>query len=186
MDNDADVLGYQSVMLERDGSIISEKGDSVLVFPGLEEGDYYVTVRHRNHLGLTTNTPIFLSIIDPPTIDFSDPNTPVKGGANAGKIIGGKRSLWGGDLNGDGKVIYQGPNNDVFRLFSKVISSPDNATNLANYIVPGYETTDFNMDGKSIYQGPNNDRSHLLLYSILSHPGNFALLANYIALDFIP
>ena len=119
-------------------------------------------------------------------VDFNDPNLSIKGGASAGKISNGKRTLWGGDYNGDGRIIYQGPFNDVFVLFSRVVGDANNTDNLANFIVTGYEQQDFNMDGKTIYQGPLNDRSSLLFYSILSHPNNIALLANYIALDFIP
>ena len=36
--------------------------------------------------------------------------------------------LWAGDLRPDGRVIYQGPNTDVFQLFLQVISDPDNVT----------------------------------------------------------
>lgn len=184
--NEAEVLGYQSVVLRRNGELVGENGDSILVFPGLEEGDYYVSLRHRNHLGIMTLDPVFLSVLDPILIDFSDPATPIKGGTTAGKNVNGKRMLWGGDFNGDGKVVYQGPNNDVFYLFTRVVGDANNTDNLANYIVPGYELQDFNLDGKVIYQGPLNDRGAMLFYSILSNPNNGALLANFITLDFIP
>jgi|GEM_PF-3494458 len=186
MNNEAEVLGYQSVVLKKNGQVMGENGDSLLVFPGLDEGDYYVTIRHRNHLGETTNDPIFLSIIDPPLVDFTDTSMPVKGGTAAGRLVNGKRSLWSGDFNGDGKVIYQGPFNDVFTLFSKVVGNSENTTNLANFIVSGYKTEDFNLDGKTIYQGPGNDRSYLLLNTILASPSNVTLLANFIVSDFIP
>lgn len=102
------------------------------------------------------------------------------------KTNAGKRALWGGDFNSDGRIIYQGPYNDIFNLFTKVVGYEDNTTNLANFIVPGYELQDFNLDGKVIYQGPLNDRGAMLFGSILSNPGNGSLLANYITLDFIP
>ncbi len=184
--NEADILGYATVLLKRDGEIVSEKGDSVIVFMGLDEGDYYVSIRHRNHLGLMTNTPVFLTISDPPMVDFTNVNLPIRGGNNAGKTNNGKRTLWGGDFNGDGRIIYQGPYNDVFSLFTRVVGDGNNAMNLANFIVPGYELQDFNLDGKVIYQGPLNDRGAMLFGSILSNPGNTAMLSNYITLDFVP
>ncbi|GEM_PF-3977829 len=186
IDNLAKVDAYATVVLKRNGEIVSEKGDSVIVFKGMPEEDYYVALRHRNHLGMVTEYPVYLSVSDPPLVDFTDPTTPIKGGNTAGRMNLGKRTFWGGDFNGDGKLIYQGPYNDVFFLFSRVVGDVNNATNLANFIVPGYEAQDFNLDGKVIYQGPNNDRSALLLHSILSHTGNTSLLANYIVLDLIP
>ncbi len=186
MDNAALIKGYATVLMRRDGSIVSETGDSVIVFRRLLEDDYLVSIRHRNHLGLMTDKPFFLSISSPPLVDFTNTAVPMKGGGSAGRVYNGKRFLWGGDLNGDGKVIYQGPGNDVFRLFARIINEEGNVDNLANYIVPGYEHADLNMDGKVIYQGPNNDRSPLLTNSILAHTGNGSLLANFIVMDFIP
>lgn len=184
--NDKQVIKVITALTCRDGEIVSEEGDPVLYFPGVPEGQYYVVLQHRNHLGLMTDVPFYLTTINTPTLDFMDLSLPVRGGNSAGRLSGGKRTLWGGDYNCDGKVVYQGPYNDVFNLFSRVVGDSQNSENLANYIVPGYELQDFNLDGKTIYQGPLNDRGAMLFNSILSHPLNIALLANYIALDAVP
>jgi uncharacterized repeat protein (TIGR01451 family) len=184
--DDRDIVGYATVVIKRDGSIMVENGDSVIVFKDLPENDYYVSIRHRNHLGMMTNLPIYLTAENPPLVDFTDPALPLRGSATAGRMFNGKRMMWGGDFNEDGKVIYQGPFNDVFFLFSRVLADPKNTENLANYIVPGYELNDFNLDGKVIYQGPNNDRAPLLYHTVLSHPDNTALLANFIAVHKLP
>ncbi len=184
--NDKQVIKAITALTCRDGEIVSEEGDPVLYFPGVPEGNYYVVLKHRNHLGMMTDVPFYLTTINTPTLDFMDLSLPVRGGNSAGRLSSGKRNLWGGDYNGDGKVVYQGPYNDVFNLFSRVVGDSQNSENLANYIVPGYELQDFNLDGKTIYQGPGNDRGAMLFNSILSHPLNVALLANYIALDAVP
>ncbi|MBI5916144.1 MAG: Ig-like domain-containing protein [Bacteroidetes bacterium] len=184
--NAAEVMGYATVIMQRDGDIVNENGDSIIVFPRINEGDYYVSIRHRNHLGIMTNDPVYLTIYDPFLVDFTDYSLPVKGGSLAGRSFNGKRAMWGGDFNEDGRIIYQGPYNDVFHLFSRVLADEGNNTNLANFIVPGYALQDFNLDGMVIYQGPNNDRAPLLYHSILAHGGNAALLANYIVQDLIP
>lgn len=183
----SEVLATKSVLLQRDGDITTVDGRPVVTFPTQPEGEYYVVLRHRNHLGMSSSQPLFLSTAAPPLVDFTGINTDVLGGIAAGKQhASGRRTLWAGDLNGDGRVIYQGPNNDVFKLFSDVLSDEGNVDNLANFILPGYKRTDVNLDGKSIYQGPNNDRSMLIIQTILSHPVNTALLANYIANEFLP
>jgi hypothetical protein len=180
------VLKSITALVTRDGEVVSEEGDSILYFPGMYEGKYYVTVRHRNHFGMMTETPAFCSTTNPPLLDFTDGNLPVKGGTAAGKVVNGKRTMWAGDINGDGKIIYQGPNNDIFYMFSRVLADTENTSNLANYIINGYELQDINLDGKVIYQGPNNDRAFLLFNSILSHPQNMGMLANFVVLQNLP
>jgi hypothetical protein len=128
----------------------------------------------------------YLSSNAPPFIDFTDLAEQLYGSSQATKTINGKRTLWGGDLNGDRKTIYQGPNNDSFSLFSLVLSDGNNFNYLANYISKGYNRQDLNLDGKAIYQGPNNDRATLLSQMILFHPGNHSLLANYIVPELMP
>ena len=180
------ILDYATVAMLRDGRIISEDGADVIYFPDLIEGNYLVTLRHRNHLPIMTDIPIYLSILNPPLVDFTDPAQPVRGGATGGRIFNGVRTLWGGDYNEDEKVIYQGPNNDVFYLFSRVLSEGQNIDFLANYIIEGYDLHDFNLDGSVIYQGPNNDRASLLYHTVLSHAGNGGFLANYIVKGHLP
>lgn len=184
--NDKEVLSTCAVLLRRDGSVVTATGDSVLYFWDLPQDDYYLAVRHRNHLGLMTDGTWHLCSENPPMVDFSSSSVPVRGDMIGGKPVNGRRALWAGDFNGDGMSIYQGPYNEVFFLFSKVLSDPNNTTLLANYISTGYNRPDFNLDGNSIYQGPNNDRSMLLLNTILVHSTNTGLLANFIVLEHLP
>jgi hypothetical protein len=179
------VIATTSGLLQRNGCVVNTQGDSIIAFPQIAPDDYYLAIRHRNHLGNMTKYPIFLDGDSPVLVDFTD-TTLTAYGANSRKIRNGKAELWAGDFNSDGKTIYQGPNNDVFTLFQRVISSPDNTSYLANYIVQGYLCEDVNLDGISIYQGPNNDRSKLLLEVILAHPSNTNLLANFIVLAGLP
>ncbi len=184
--NEATIVDYATVLLRRDGEIVSEDGDSIIVFPKLSEGDYYVAIRHRNHLALMTDAPIFLSTDGPPLVDFTSLSLPVRGGSFAGRPLNGTRTMWAGDFNEDGKIIYQGPGNDIFYLFSRVLSEPDNANYLANYICTGYDRHDLNLDGKIVFQGPGNDRALLLFHSILTHPQNIGMLANFVLKEILP
>ncbi|MCB9339041.1 MAG: hypothetical protein H6577_13000 [Lewinellaceae bacterium] len=184
--NDKAVLSTCSVLLRRDGSTTTANGDSILYFWDLPEGDYYVAARHRNHLGLMTDGAWYLSSDGPPTVDLAKTETAVRGGSAAGKPVNGKRAMWSGDYNGDGRAIYQGPYNDVFFLFSKVLGDPANSNFLANYISIGYNQEDFDLDGRTIYQGPGNERSLILFNATLAHPLNTGGLANYIVKQGLP
>ena len=90
------------------------------------------------------------------------------------------RALWSGDLNSDGRTIYQGPQNDVFDMFLEVILDTLNQSFLTNYISTGYTDNDFNLDGTVIFQGPNNDRSTLLFNTTLKHPDNVQNFSNFV------
>jgi hypothetical protein len=184
--NEKTVLSAVTVLVRRDGSVVSPSGDDIIYFWDVPEGDYYLSIRHRNHLGLMTDHVWTLTSDAPPMIDFVNDSTDVRGGEFSSKKIGGQKGLWGGDFNGDGKVIYQGPGNDVFALFLKVLGDSRNTESLSNFISSGYLREDYNMDGRAIYQGPNNDRSMMLLNTILATPKNALLLANYIVLQQLP
>ncbi len=185
-DVDNTVLSTSSILLRRDGSTITAEGEDVIYLWDLPEGDYYISARHRNHLGMITDTPWELSSENPPLIDLTIPATAVRGGASAGSDVHGLRAMWAGDFNSDGQVIFQGPYNDVFFLFSKVLSEWGNVDHLANYISYGYNMEDFNLDGRTIFQGPNNDRSMVLYHTVLKHKQNSEYLANFIVVSAMP
>ncbi len=171
-------------LLQRDGDVVDVDGTSNLRFPSAAAGTYYVAVRHRNHLGIMTGEALDLS----PAlqeIDFTDPSFVVNG-LYPQINIGGKMYMWAGDLSSDGRVIYQGPGNDILKLFTTVLYNPENTTLIANYISEGYQVADVNLDGRAIYQGPLNDRSMLLLNTILKHPANGTLISNFVILEQLP
>lgn len=184
VDNRDSVIATRAGLLQRDGDVRDVDGLSYLYFYGVPSGNYFVSVRHRNHLGIITASSYLLSPA-PTFIDFTDPTTPVNG-EGADIEIDGKMALWAGDMNGDGLVIYQGPWNDVLSMFQTVIINEDNHNLLANFIVPGYDMTDFNMDGKVIFQGPNNDKAKLLINATLASPENILGLANFVIIQKLP
>ncbi len=178
--NDVDnVVATKSALIQKDGDVVTVRGDSLLHFTNTPIGDYYVAIRHRNHLGIISlDTYTFLPNAVP-MVDFTFNFTPVLGDHSSVEMDN-LESLWSGDLNNDGKVIYQGPNNDIFYMFLHVLRDEGNKDFLPNYISRGYTTDDFNLDGSVIYQGPSNDRSKLLFNTILSHPNNSNKFSNFI------
>ena len=183
-DDAHEVVATRSALLQRDGDVVDVDGVSPVFFPNVPSGAYFVAVRHRNHLGLASNQPVLLTPAVAIT-DFEDSNFEAFG-SNPAINYAGQRALWSGDLNADRKVVYQGPGNDVLSVFFYIISHPDNANVLANFIGQGYTTNDFNMDGVVIYQGPGNDRSKLLFHTILASPDNINLLANFVINEKLP
>lgn len=164
-------------LVQRDGDIISHRGDSILTFPILFQNEYYVSVRHRNHVCMISRQPHIFTSRNIPMLDFTNPNI---AGVNTGTQMENKNVMWAGDLNQDNKIIYQGPNNDIFNLFLDVLTDPENTKKITNFVSERYSSGDFNLDGKVLYQGPDNDRSALLFNTILVHPENVDFFTNFI------
>ncbi|GIV30859.1 MAG: hypothetical protein KatS3mg029_0210 [Saprospiraceae bacterium] len=184
IDDAHEVVATRSALVQRDGDVVDVDGLSPVFFPNVPSGDYFVAIRHRNHLGMASNHPLHLTP-DVSTANFDDENFETFG-TNAAIHFAGNRALWSGDLNADRKVIYQGPGNDVLTVFFYIINHPANSNTLANFIGQAYESKDYNMDGLIIYQGPGNDRSKLLFNTILASPDNVNLLANFVITEKMP
>ncbi|WP_020558403.1 Ig-like domain-containing protein [Thiofilum flexile] len=178
------VLSIPSI-LQRDGDVVDASTGSAILKPtGLAAGDYYIAVRHRNHLGIITATPITLTLGSSILVDFSlssvglGSNTRLTSASN-------KTLLWAGDVNTDDQIIANGPDNEVNLVLSSVLLWPANTSLNANYVKPGYAKTDINMDGQTIFAGPDND-INLLAGNVLLHPSNTTSSANYVIQGSIP
>ncbi|MFK7932409.1 MAG: hypothetical protein AB8G22_02800, partial [Saprospiraceae bacterium] len=163
------VLYTRSALLQRDGDVVDVDGVSDINFPSAQAGQFFVSVRHRNHLGIMTGQALALSPITT-EVDFTDPATSVFG-IEPQVLKNGEYLMWAGDTNGNGQTAYQGPGNDIFTMLSPILGAPDNDGD-ANFILPGYLRTDVNLDGNTIYQGPNNDRNLILFQVTIPHPLN--------------
>ena len=95
------------------GQVISYEGDSILYFDNLPPNNYYVAIRHRNHLKVETLHPYLFNESNIPFIDFTYHFLPSIGNEAFTDTESGN-ALWSGDLNQDEKTIYLGPNNDIF------------------------------------------------------------------------
>jgi len=138
-------------VLARDGDIVDVDGTSPVLFD-LPVSDYFVAVRHRNHLGCMTYGVV--SVAD--TVDFTTSDL-ITWGVDARKALpNGAMALWEGDVTGDGEVKYTGANNDrdpILQAIGGVV--PTNVS-------PGYNAADCTMDGTVKYTGGSNDRDPIL------------------------
>lgn len=88
-----------SAFIREDGIIVSATGSETLRFPGLPEGKYFITLRHRGHLALVTGQAITLTCRSS-LIDFTkkSPTT------TSLKDIKGTMVLIGGDFDNNGRL----------------------------------------------------------------------------------
>lgn len=149
------IVATRSGLLLANGSIVDTDGQSMLRFWGTPQGQYYVAVRHRNHLGAMTATPIFLGF-SPFQLDFGSTFMPLYG-TDAMKVDGNDRMLWAGDVDHDGSLRYIGQDNDRDPILVAIGGSVPTNT------VTGYKLEDVNLDGVVKYIGQDNDRDPILV-----------------------
>jgi hypothetical protein len=158
----ATIMATKRALLQRDGDVVSSvDGTSPIFFSLLPAGNYYVTIKHRNHLGVMTATALPLNLAST-TVDFTtlDPvyvhvaAPPITNAPR--KIIGSVAVLWAGDANSNKNVKYNGLSNDKQEILNAVGVATPNTT------VFGYRIEDVNMDGMVRYNNFNNDRNYIL------------------------
>jgi hypothetical protein len=185
------VAAQQAALIQRDGDIVSTDGVSALTFAGISAGNYYVVVKHRNHLGVMTANALALSATVT-TVDFTIAATPnFQRGGNFGSIyaqrtMGSVRTLWSGNTGGGNTIKAAGAGSDGESVLFKVLLDAGNADMLPTFILyNGYFREDGNLDGKVIYQGANSE-TDMMLFSILLHGGNSSILPNFVIYEQIP
>ncbi len=140
-------------LLQRDGDIVDVDGTSPLSFTAAP-GNYHVAVKHRNHLGCMTASPIAISGTAA-TIDLRTSATATYG-TDARYSNGTLRALWAGNTVPDQQLKYTGQNNDRDKILQQIGGLvPTNS-------VSGYHPADVNLDGSVRYTGASNDRDIIL------------------------
>ncbi|WP_053002335.1 BspA family leucine-rich repeat surface protein [Kordia jejudonensis] len=183
--DNTNVITSQSALLQRDGDIVDVDGEGELLM-NASIGDYYVVVKHRNHLGVMSANTLPMDYTST-SINFSNPTTQTFG-TNAQipadtptDIIG----LWAGNANGDHIVQYSGTDPDSPSILSIVLNDSGNFLNFPTFIVNSYSNADTDMDGNAQYSGTNPD-TPFILQNVLAHPGNFLNFSTYQIIEQLP
>ncbi len=156
------VLSTRAALLQRDGDVVETDGVSPVNMAGNAAGNYYVSVRHRNHLGVRSLSNIALAKTSTTVYNF----TTGLGQAFAGAVANNPMAaltptasfgLWGGDATGNKQTRYSGGGNDQNQLLN--ISLGGNVGASLNGV---YNRSDLNMNGRVTYSGGANDQNILL------------------------
>jgi len=166
----ATLVATRAALLQRDGDVVDTDGVSPVSFEAVEEDDYYLFVRHRNHLGVLTADAYALSETVT-NLDFTDSDLAAFG-ANARKVLNnGQLALWAGNTNGDRQIMAAGAATDVNAITNIVFTDPANTDASVTHIVPGYYTQDVDMNGKVVLSGAETD-VFFITSNVLTNPGN--------------
>ncbi|MFC4634688.1 leucine-rich repeat protein [Dokdonia ponticola] len=97
------VVASTSALLQRDGDIVGLDGTSFVTFIE-EEGDYFIAIKHRNHIGILAAVPAPLSSTVS-TIDFTQDAAFAKGENLALTQVNGTFAMIAGDADGSSQIL---------------------------------------------------------------------------------
>jgi hypothetical protein len=189
--NPATVIATKAALLQRDGDIVSSNdGVSPVFMDSIASGNYYVAIRHRNHLGAMTATTRSLSatstVVDFTTMTAAQLWNKAGGDGYEQSKSGIRNLLWAGNTDGNRQTVFSGPTNDVDPVFFDVMTNVGNVNFVPNYIVNSqYLASDVNLDGKVIYQSADNEVD-IILFMVLSHTLNTGFIPSYIIVEQLP
>jgi len=156
----APVVQTRSVLVQRDGDLVDVDGVSPVYFKNVDAGNFAVSIRHRNHLGISTNpaVPVGLGLATTSLNFTSLATASLFGTENTNYLRSSNINiLYAGNVNTNNASNYTGLGNDRLALLNTVLSG-NPTTNLTNT----YNRGDLNMNRSANYSGLGNDRIYLL------------------------
>jgi len=123
-------VSTRAAFVKKDGTVVDLDGTSGVKFEDVSSGDYYVVVRHRNHLDIMTASAITLNS-NSALYDFTSGTDKVYGGS-AKQLESGVYGMYAGDADGNGQVQTSDKNDYWW---------PQSGT-------AGYKSGDFDLNGQ--------------------------------------
>jgi hypothetical protein len=157
------VVGTRAALVQRDGDVVETDGVSPVNMAGFAAGNYFVSVRHRNHLGVRSLNNLALAKTTTTAYNFTTAQTQAFPGAvvtNTPMVALTPTAffgMWGGDATGNRQTRYSGGGNDQNQLLNVTLGG-----NPSGFINGTYNRSDLNMNGRVSYSGGANDQNTLL------------------------
>lgn len=129
MDANFTVIAQRAALLRNDGNIVDVDGQEGVEFFDLPANNYHLTIRHRNHLAITTQQPI--AFPNATTLDLTNEQQVLGGNQQLNELTNGQYAMISGDVNADGVINVQD-----FNAYQANLSISNN-----------YMTADLNGDG---------------------------------------
>ena len=169
----ATLISRHAAFTREDGRIVELDGVSDVSFDNVVNGNYFMVIRHRNHLAIRTATvrtvDATMCNVVPAVYDFSSAqsqafqNIAITTNPAQRDLTGGVFGMWGGNGNSDGFVRATGlaSQNDFLFLLNAMGFNP------ANIINNVYNKADLNLDGIVRATGLTSINDYLFLLSAL-------------------
>ena len=179
----AAIVQTRSAFVQRDGDVVDIDGVSPVYFKNVSaSGSYTLAIRHRNHLGISTdpvaNLQSLSEAIPVSATDFSTmTDGQIFGTSAAYATSAGKVLLWGGNCSyttvaGAQRVNFINPNNDKDYILVTTL-----ANNPSGFISNTYHIADLNLNRAVRFINPNNDKDFILNTVLGTVPNAFRVQA---------
>lgn len=176
------ILQTRSALIQRDGDIVDVDGISPVTFNGVADGNYILTVRHRNHLGLSLDQTSPRNFTESKSLAYTpaklaDLRTALDAqlfGTTAAYTtashpsLGTVNLLWAGNANMNTSVRYTGGGNDKDYLLVNTLGN-----NQFNFLSNVYHVADVNLNKSVRYTGGANDKDVILITVLGNSQFNF-------------
>lgn len=93
----------ESMFLLSDGNVVSSKDETRANFYNLSEGNYFVVIRHRNHLAIMSKFPVSLVQSGDSSVDLTVKDN-VYGENVVKELASGIYGMYAGDIDQDGEI----------------------------------------------------------------------------------
>ena len=134
----ASTVATRAAFINKNGNIVDTDGSSPVSFSGIDSGNYYIVLRHRNHLAIMSAAALTLSA-GSSLYDFSSAQSQAYGSNPMVELNSGLFGMYTGDANANGQI-----QNDDKNSYWKVQVG-----------AAGYRSADFNLNG----QVQNDDKN---------------------------
>ncbi len=105
-------VGARAAFIKKSGRIVDTDGSSTVTFAGVTAGNYYVVLRHRNHIPVMTASAILLGTSSS-LYSFTTGQSQAFGTNPMAQVASGVFALYGGDANMSG-IVSASDANGVF------------------------------------------------------------------------
>lgn len=166
------IVASRACFIKQDGKIVDLDGSSSVLFSQVPEGDYYIALRHRNHLGVMTARARGFLTEHATAYDFSlsqdagYQDAGITGNEAMASLPGAKFGMWAGNVNSNNAVRLSGlPTvNDYLHILNAALSG--NPQTVATNV---YNNSDANMNGTVRVNGLPAQNDYLyILNNVLS------------------
>jgi hypothetical protein len=158
------VLQTRSALLQRDGDIVDIDGLTPVYFKNVDAANYTITVKHRNHLAMSTNPAVFNQAMDlavnSTKLNFSNPafspnlmGLVTSNYANNGTV----NMMYAGNVNMNSSLRWLAPSSDKDAIVTNVLGGSSSNT-LSNT----YSVGDVDLNRGVRWLAPSSDKDYIL------------------------
>jgi len=135
----ASAVSSRAAFIKSDGTVVDTSSAGPVKFSTVAAGNYYIVLRHRNHLAIMSAATAALSASST-VYDFSTSQGKAYGTDAMKQVSTGIYGMYGGEANGDGQIT-----SSDFNVFLPKFTSGAGGYDLSDWNLDGYVTSsDFN------------------------------------------